>query len=133
MKPAVLLLDTTNFYSGLVFKGLENKVLKSDKYIFVTTEFTIAEIYWLLTEKRGMNRKDALDLIKSVPLIIIKSNFFKHKWNEADGLIGNRDKSDIPLVALALSLKNHDGIWSSDKDFEVVKGKFKIWKSRELL
>jgi len=34
---------------------------------------------------------------------------------------------------LALKIENHDGIWSTDKDFEAVKNRFKVWKTRELL
>ncbi len=133
IKPFILLADTTVLYSGLVYNGLENKVLKSGKYVFVTTEFTIAELYWLLTTKRNMSRKDAIAIIKSIPLIVVKFNFFRHKWKEAFGIIGQRDKSDVPLVALALSFSEHDGIWSTDKDFQVVKHKFKIWKTRDLI
>jgi predicted nucleic acid-binding protein len=57
----------------------------------------------------------------------------KDKLKEADELIGKRDRSDVPLVALALTISGHDGIRSTDKDFEVVKGRFKVWKTRELL
>ncbi|MEM5802976.1 MAG: PIN domain-containing protein [Candidatus Aenigmatarchaeota archaeon] len=132
-KPLVLLIDTTVLYSGLVYKGLENKVLMSGNYIFITTEFTVAEIYRLLTTKRGLSREGALKLIRSIPMLVVNYDFIKNKWEEADRLIGFRDKSDIPLVALALTIENHDGIWSTDTDFEVVKDKFRIWKTRELL
>jgi len=132
-KPLVLLINTTVLYSGLVYKGLENKVLLSGNYIFITTEFTVAEIYKLLTSKRGLGREEALKLIRSIPILIVSHDFIEDKWDEADKLIGFRDKSDMPLVALALAIENHDGIWSTDADFEVVKNKFKIWKTRELL
>ena len=132
-KPLILLVDTTVIYSGLVYRGLENKVLKSGNYIFISTEFTVAEIYRLLIIKRGLNKEETLKLIKSIPMIVVSYDFIKDKWKEADKLIGYRDKSDIPLIALALTLENHDGIWSSDTDFEVVKDKIKLWKTKELL
>jgi len=132
-KPLVLLVDTTVLYSGLVYKGLENKVLLSENYVFITTEFTVAEIYRLLTTKRGLSREEALKLIRSIPMLVISYDSIRDRWEEADRLIGLRDKSDIPLVALALTIENHDGIWSTDTDFEAVKDKFKIWKTRELL
>lgn len=132
-KPLILLIDTTVLYSGLVYKGLENKVLRSEKYIFITTEFTVAEIYRLLRNKRKLSHEEAVEKIKSVPLRVVKFNLLKQKWDEAYRLIGCRDASDVHLVALALTLSNHDGIWSSDKDFQVVKDKFKVWKTRELL
>jgi len=68
-----------------------------------------------------------------MPVLVANNDILESKLNEANELIGKRDKSDIPLVALALTLKDHDGIWSSDKDFDVVKGRFKVWKTRELL
>lgn len=129
--PFILLIDTTTLYSALVYRGLENKVLRSGKCVYVTTEFTIAEIYWLLKNKRRLASRDAIELIKSAPLLIVKHDTIKHKWQEASDLIGFRDASDVPLVALALSLL-HDGIWSTDKDFEVVECRFKIWKTRDL-
>ncbi|MBI2183591.1 MAG: hypothetical protein HYU39_01380 [Thaumarchaeota archaeon] len=132
-KPLVLLIDTTVLYSGLVYKGLENKVLLSGDYILITTEFTIAEIYRLLTGKRGLSRVEALTLIRSMPVLAVSYDFIKDKWEEAYELIGSRDKSDIPLVALALTMEDHDGIWSSDADFDTVKGRFRVWRTRELV
>ncbi|MBI3412581.1 MAG: hypothetical protein HY051_00685 [Candidatus Aenigmarchaeota archaeon] len=132
-KPLFLLMDTTVLYSGLVYRGLENKVLLSGNYIFITTEFTIAEIYRLLTAKVGFSKEETLKLIRSLPVLVVDYDFIKGRWDDADSLMGSRDKSDIPLIALALTIENHDGIWSTDKDFIVVKDKFKIWKTRELL
>jgi len=132
-KPFILLADTTVLYSGLVYSGLENKVLKSGKHIFVTTEFTVAEIYWLLTTKRKLGHEESIKIIKSIPIAVFKFDFFRHQWNKANELIGYRDRSDVPLVALALALQDHDGIWSTDKDFEAVKNRFRIWKTRELI
>ncbi len=133
-KPLILLVDTTVLYSGLVYKGQENKVLGSSNYIFITSQFTTNEIYRLLRSKRNMTHEDSIKTIHSLPVIIVNFSFSKDKLEEADKLIGFRDKSDIPLVALALALEDiHDGIWSSDRDFEVLKSRFKIWKTRELL
>ncbi|MGH9918468.1 MAG: PIN domain-containing protein [Nitrososphaerales archaeon] len=129
----LLLADTTVLYSALAYKGLENKVLLSGSHVFVTTEYTVAEIYRILTMKRRLNHLEALSLIDSMPVLVVDRDFIEGKWEEADHLIGQRDKSDIPLVALALSIPDHDGIWSSDKDFDVVRGRFRVWKSRELL
>lgn len=74
-KPFVLLIDTTVLYSGLVYKGLENKILESKKYVFITTEFTIVEIYWLLTTKRNLTHEEAIAKIGSVPMVVVKSDF----------------------------------------------------------
>ncbi len=132
-RPRVLLADATVLYSALVYRGLENRVLFSGDLIFVTTEFTLAEIYRIVTTKRRLGSSEAQALIRSMPVLVANNDIIESKLNEANELIGKRDKSDIPLVALALTLKDHDGIWSSDKDFDVVKGRFKVWKTRELL
>jgi predicted nucleic acid-binding protein len=72
-------------------------------------------------------------MISLMPLVVARNDFYKNKLEEAHELIGRRDLSDVPLVALALTLPGHDGIWSSDRDFDVVKARFKVWKTRELL
>ncbi len=90
-------------------------------------------IYEIVTAKRGLSRPEALSLIESMPVLVANHDFIKSKWNEADDMIDRRDKSDVPLVALALSIEVHDGIWSTDKDFDAVRGRFKVWKTRELV
>jgi len=130
--PLLLLADTTVLYSALAYRGLENKVLFAREHVFVTTEFTVAEMFRILTKKRGLDGSEALELVGSMPVLVVSRDFIRDKWDEADGLIGQRDKSDVPLVALALTIGGHDGIWSTDKDFDVVRGRFKVWKTREL-
>gem|GEM_PF-2633245 len=132
-RPRVLLVDTTVLYSAIVYKGLENKVLFSGDYIFVTTDFVISEIQRVIIAKRGLSRQEARKMISFIPVVVASSDFTQEKLKEADELIGKRDRSDVPLVALALTIPGHDGIWSTDKDFEVVRGRFKVWKTRELL
>jgi predicted nucleic acid-binding protein len=68
-----------------------------------------------------------------MPVLVANNEFIASKLVEANELIGKRDRSDVPLVALALTLANHDGIWSSDKDFDELKGRFRVWRTRELL
>ena len=132
-RPLVLLVDTTVLYSAIVYRGLENRVLFSGDHIFVTTDFVISEIQRIIVTKRGLGRWEARRMVRSLPVVVASSDLTKDKLMEADELIGKRDRSDVPLVALALTIPGHDGIWSTDKDFEVVKGRFKVWKTRELL
>jgi len=133
-QPLVLLADTTVLYSALAYRRLEHRALMSGRHVFVTTEFTTAEVFRILTVKRSLSRTEALDLIESMPVLIAGRDFLEERWNEADRLIGWRDRSDVPLVSLALVLEGrHDGIWSTDNDFEVIKGRFKVWRTRELL
>jgi len=134
LKPRLLLLaGTTVLYSAVAYRGLDNKVLLSGEHVFVTTEFTVVEMCRILTTKRGLEGSEALELVESMPVLVASHDFVRGRWDEADGLISKRDKSDIPLVALALTIDGHDGICSTDKDFDVVRGRFKVWKTRELL
>jgi len=132
LRPLVLLVDTTVLYSAVIYKGLENRVLLSGDHIFITTEFVISEIQRIIITKGRLSRSEAQMMIRSMPILVAESDLFENKLKEADELMGKRDRSDVPLVALALSI-GHDGIWSTDKDFDVVKGRFKVWKTRELL
>ena len=132
-RPLVLLVDTTVLYSALVYKGPESKVLFSGDHIFATTEHTIAEVSRILTAKMGMSPADARSLVEAIPVLVADRKFLSEKWAEAERLIARRDRSDVPLVALALTIEgHHDGIWSTDRDFDVVRGRFKVWRTREL-
>jgi len=65
--PLLLLADTTVLYSALAYRGLENKVLFAREHVFVTTEFTVAEMFRILTKKRGLDGSEALELVGSCP------------------------------------------------------------------
>ena len=133
MRRLVLLVDTTVLYSALAYKGPESKVLFSGDHFFATTEYTFAEINRILTTKMRMSPVDARSLVEAVPVLVADREFLGGRWDEAERLIARRDRSDVPLVALALTIEgHHDGIWSTDRDFDVVRGRFKVWKTREL-
>ena len=132
-KSLLLLADATVLYSALAYRGPENKLLFSGRHMFVTTEFNALEIYRIVTRKRGLSHNEALNLIGSMPVLVVDNNSIMGKWKEAQEIIGRRDMSDIPLVALALTVPDHDGIWSTDKDFDVVKQRFRVWRTSELL
>ena len=62
---------------------------------------------------------------------IVKIEKYKDYIKEADKIIGNIHKGDVPFIALALSVQN-DGIWTDDKDF-LNQNKIKIWKTEIIL
>ena len=132
-KSLLLVSDTTVLYSALAYKGPENNLLFSGRHVFVTTQFNASEIYRIVTQKRGFGHTEAIELMGSMPVLVVDNDSILGKWKEAEDLIGGRDTSDVPLVALALTIRDHDGIWSTDKDFEAVKSRFKVWKTGELL
>lgn len=131
-KPEVLLIDTTNLYSAVIYRGVEHKILKSGKFLFLTTDINMGEIVKVIKRNLNWNDEKIRGLITNVPVTTIPNSVYSSKLAEANDLIGKRDPKDVPLVALALSVEN-DGVFSSDTDFEVVKGRFRIWKGSELL
>ncbi len=62
--PLVLLANTTVLYSALAYKGLENRVLLSGDFVFITTEFTVAKIYRIVVSKRGAKSVRCWELIR---------------------------------------------------------------------
>ncbi|MBI2543052.1 MAG: hypothetical protein HYW24_02620 [Candidatus Aenigmarchaeota archaeon] len=131
-KPEILLIDTTNLYSGVIYHGVEHKILKSGKFLFLTTDVNMGEIARVIKRNLDWDDEKIKELIANTPVITIPSSVYSTKLFEANDLIGKRDPKDVPLVALALRIEN-DGIFSSDTDFEVVKDRFRIWKGSELL
>ena len=53
------------------------------------------------------------------------------KWKDAEKIMGRIDMSDVPFVALALSLPS-DGVWTEDKHF-LRQSRVKVWRTRDLL
>ena len=130
-KPVRILADSTMLYSAILFKGQERRVLTSSEYVFYATDFNAWELAEALKRKNAFSREEANQIVRALPVIIMPLAAYEHKLVEADEIIGKRDKKDVPLLALAFSIKN-DGIWTSDKDFQEVKAA-RIWSTRELL
>ena len=131
-KPEILLIDTTNLYSAIIYHGVEHKILKSGKFLFLTTDVNMGEIVRVVKRNLDWSDEKIKELIANTPVSAIPSSVYSSKLSEGNDLIGKRDPKDVPLVALALRIEN-DGICSSDTDFEVVKDRFRIWKGSELL
>lgn len=130
--PEILLIDTTILYSGLAYNGVEHKVIKSGKFLFVTTDLNIVELQRVIKRNLGWEDSKINELIRNASIMIFTQKVYGRALQKADFLIGKRDKADVPLVALALSIES-DGIFTSDSDFEEVEKIFKLWKGRELL
>ncbi|MEW6006697.1 MAG: PIN domain-containing protein [bacterium] len=56
--------------------------------------------------------------------------FYKSKLKEAEGLIGEIDRKDVDILALALFTKAP--LWSHDRDFEDIKG-IELLKTKDFL
>jgi len=128
----ILVADTGVLFSAVLHDGLERKVLKSKAFKFVATNGIVRELQKVLESKMAMGSEQASANIGDMKLAVVEDSLFSEKLRRADMLIGKRDESDVPTVALALAVEN-DGVWSSDKDFEPLCGVVRVWSSRELL
>jgi predicted nucleic acid-binding protein len=86
-----------------------------------TTAHTIAEVRKYLPElaRKAGRSEELLQLdLQLLPLVIYEREIYREKLKEAHAQIGERDPSDVELLALALRLQSP--IWSNDRDFENV-------------
>lgn len=58
-------------------------------------------------------------------------NAYKRFLPEAHAIIGERDPTDVPYLALAMAV-DADGIWSHDADF-AAQSRFKVWSTTQLM
>jgi len=129
--PRVLVVDTGVLFSAIAYNGPESTVLDSKMFQFMIAPHVIGELVAALSEF-GFGRQEIMRRLYHAGVDVIGGSPERSCMDEAWRLIGGRDPSDVPTVALALSTEN-DGIWSSDKDFDELGGIIKVWSSRELL
>ena len=126
-----LVADAGVLFSAIAYDGLERKVVALGKPRLLVTENVEGELLKALS-KAGIWREEAASKVEETHLETVSRARFEHNMDRALRIIGDRDPSDAPTIALAFSVEN-DGIWSSDKDFQAAGGSVKIWSSRELL
>jgi predicted nucleic acid-binding protein len=86
---------------------------------FYTTEFNFKEVEKyipVLSEKRELPLDDLYLALSMLPVSICNQEFYSAKLKQAGKLIGERDVSDIHLLALSLAFGCP--VWSNDKDFD---------------
>ncbi len=131
-----LVVDTNILISALIKDSITRELLLFPSMEFLLPEYALQEIE---THKSHISKQsnlsnDEIDIVLSVLLeniCIVPASEIKPHLEKAEKIIGSIDPSDVPFVALALSIKN-DGIWSNDKHFEKIKG-VKVWKTSDLL
>ena len=96
-----------------LFQALRGRVT------LVTTPGKIAEIKrWLpsIARKRGLDADLLMSAVVKLPVEVIAETRFQKQIEAAQEQIGDRDPSDVDLLALALA--ENIPIWSDDRDFE---------------
>jgi predicted nucleic acid-binding protein len=128
-----IVVDANILISALL-GGKSRFILFDPKFEFITNEFTLREVEKyipLISEKSGVPEKEIRKGITLLPLKIVSKNYYRDYLKQAEKLIGKIDKDDREI--LALYLKERTFLWSEDKDFEKVKPKINLLKTKDLI
>lgn len=129
-------VDTSILFAALLKKSTVRELLLNPLFEFYVPEFCIEEIEKHVEEiadTSGLNVENVYLLLGVLlaSVQVVPAERILNKYREAEKIMGNIDRDDVPFVALALSFPN-DGIWSEDKHFLRQK-KVKVWLTRDLL
>lgn len=130
------IVDTNIVFAGLLKDSVTRKILIDSVFELYAPEKIVEEIRkyeGLILEKSGLSKEDFEILFNLLigNVQLVKKESYSEKLQEADSLIGNLDKGDVPFLALALTTPN-DGIWSDDEHFQK-QSRVKTWKTSEVL
>jgi len=128
-----IVVDANILISALL-GGKPRFILFDPKFEFATNKFTLKEVEKyvpLISEKSGVPKREIKKGISLLPLKIVSKNYYKDYLKQAEKLIGKIDKNDIDI--LALYLKEKTFLWSEDKDFEKIKPKINLLKTKDLV
>jgi len=128
-----IVVDANILISALL-GGKPRFILFDTKFEFIVNEFTLKEVEKyipFISKKSDVPEKEIRKGISLLPLKIVSKNYYKDYLRQAEKLIGKIDKNDIDI--LALYLKEKTFLWSEDKDFEKVKPKINLLKTKDLV
>ena len=115
----ILIVVDANIIMSALLGGKPSIILFDSRFQFISSRFTIEEIYKYLprlTAKTGLLQEELEVMIGELPLKIFQREFYQDKIGEAESLIGVIDKKDVDILALALKFNAY--LWSEDKHFE---------------
>ncbi len=131
-----LVIDTSILISSLIKDSVTREILLLPFLKFYLPEYALEEIEvhkMKISRLSGLSF-DEIDILLNLLLdniSIVDAQTIRPYLKEAERIIGGIDPNDIPFIALAFAIDN-DGIWSSDKHFDVIK-QIKVWKTSDLL
>ncbi|OQX00853.1 hypothetical protein BWK69_00635 [Candidatus Parcubacteria bacterium A4] len=114
----IIAIDANVILSALL-GGKPSVILFDSRFQFITTEFTISEVEKYLpklAKKLEVSQEELSIILFQLPFEIYGEDFYENKKIEARRMIGEIDKKDIDILALALKFETY--LWSQDKDFE---------------
>jgi predicted nucleic acid-binding protein len=116
-----LIVDTNVLISALVKKSTVRGLLLNPLFEFYVPEHCIEEIerhVAEISERSGLSDENVYLLLGVLlaSVQVVPAERVLKKYKEAEKIMGEIDRDDVPFVALALSFPN-DGIWTEDKHF----------------
>lgn len=132
----ILIVDSNILFAGLLRDSTTRELLIDPPFTLYAPETVVKEIRKYEDEivKRTSFTKEEFEVLFNLiteRIQIIEKAQYAHKIEEADKIIGDIDKGDVPFLALALSIPN-DGIWTENvKHFK--QKQVRIWMTKELV
>ena len=117
-KKRIIVVDANPLLSALL-GGKARAIILSGLFRFVTTEHTTWEVKKYIpsiSEKSAVPEKDIFFAFDRFPILTFHQKDYIDVMQKSASLIGDRDRKDVDVLALALKLGQP--IWSDDKDFE---------------
>ncbi len=115
-----LVVDANPILSALL-GGAAREVLFSGRYAFYSTQhalFEVAKYLSSLAKRLELPESDLLRQYQLLPIIACQPEEYDFSLTDAERLIGGRDPKDVPILALAISLRCP--LWTDDRDFDGV-------------
>lgn len=114
----VIVVDANIILSALL-GGKPGSILFDPRFHFVTTKFTIKEVEKYiprLAKKLNLPKEEFGGLLDLLPIFLYSKKYYTDKMQRAFDMIGEVDKKDADILALALKFNTY--LWSQDRDFE---------------
>ena len=115
----IAIVVDANIIISALLGGKPSIILFDAKFQFTTSQFTINEVikyFPKIAKKLNVPERELLSALNDLPLLTYDRNFYEDKLKSAKEFIGQIDKKDIEILALALKLETP--LWSEDKHFE---------------
>jgi len=130
-----LVADTNRIIAALVRNSSSRKILLSNKFKFLTVDFTKTELEehrQELLEKTKLNQEQLNTVLTTFfeKITVISDTAVESAMDQAKKIMDAVDPDDTPFIALALAVKS-DGIWSDDVHFSK-QSKIKVWSTKDL-
>ena len=132
-----LVVDTNVVISALVKNGFLRDFIinKNSSFELITPAYIFSEINKYkdyICKKADINEKQFYFLLVTIfkYIQVINPIYYNSYLNEADKIIGHIHKTDVPFIAVALSL--NCPVWSDDKHFKKQK-RVKVLTTKDML